>query len=189
MPNPGPGTLENELQALGAACNWATRFRHAGRPLLTFNPVRGLTLPHEENPARPLTTEERYKKLLGVADQADSMGRLRCLLVLAHETGRRISSIIHLRRSDILLNADQLRVTLAAEGQDESLADHWHRGIRWRAETDKQGYLSFSPITATAKDALELYLRTHSVVGDAWLFPWNKNRLAEPMSRPWRCTG
>ena len=181
--SPGPETIRNDLEGLSIVCNWACGFRAGGRPLLGFNPVRGLKLPREENPARPLATEERYRSLLAVSDEADPMGRLRCLLVLAWETGRRISSLIHLRASDVLFTRDQVRRALAEEGQDEAWADHWPQAIRWRAANDKKGYLSFSPVTNTTLDALEVYLKRRAVVGEAWLFPRDENRPDEPMTR------
>ena len=75
---PTPGTIRNHFKVLSTVCNWACTFRTAGRPLLPFNPVKGLKLPREENPARPLATEDRYRKLLDVSDEADPLGRLRC---------------------------------------------------------------------------------------------------------------
>lgn len=181
--SPAPDTIANELQAFGAVCNWATRFRRSGRPLLAFNPVRGLEQPRQENPSRPLATETRYRMLLSFADEADEMGRLRCLLVLAWETGRRISSLVQLRRSDILLTSDQVRSVLAEEGQDESQADHWPQAIRWRAENDKQGFLSIAPMTTGAREALDLYLRKQPVLGEAWIFPRDERRRDEHMTR------
>ena len=181
--SPGPETIRNELEALSIVFNWGCAFRAGGRPLLTFNPVRGLKLPREENPARPLATEERYRKLLGVSDEADPLGRIRCLLVLAWETGRRLSSLIHLRASDLLFTRDQVRRALAEEGQDEAWADHWPQAIRWRANNDKQGYLSFSPMTNPARDALEAHLKRRAVVGEAWLFPQDEQHPGEPMTR------
>ena len=180
---PGPETVRNNIEGLSIAFNWACVFRVGGRPLLAFNPVRGLRLPREENPARPLATEERYRRLLAVSDEADPMGRLRCLLVLAWETGRRISSLIHLRASDLLFTRDQVRRALAEEGQDEAWADHWPQAIRWRAKSDKQGYLSFSPVTNATRDALEVYLKRRAVVGEAWLFPQDERHPGEPMTR------
>ena len=180
---PGPETVRNNLEDLSIAFNWACLFRVGGRPLLAFNPVRGLRLPREENPARPLATEDRYRRLLAVSDEADTMGRIRCLLVLAWETGRRISSLVHLRASDLLFTRDQVRRALAEEGQDEAWADHWPQAIRWRAESDKQGYLSFSPVTNTARTALESFVQRRAVVGEAWLFPRDERRPDEPMTR------
>lgn len=172
---PRDGTLRNELQALSTVCNWGVGFKLNGRRLLTHNPVRDVTMPVEKNPRRPLMTEERYRKLLSVADEADPDGRLRVLFVLAWETGRRINALLHLRASDLLLGEEQIRRTLAQEGQDEALADHWPQAIRWRAEFDKVGHMDFSPITGAARDALEAYLHRHPKVGEAWVFPANED--------------
>jgi integrase len=46
-----------------------------------------------------------------------------------------------------------------------------HGAIRWRAEHDKQGYDTIAPISAAAREAIEVYLRKTPRVGDAWLFP------------------
>ena len=180
--SPSPDTIRCHFKILSAVCNWACTFRTAGRPLLPFNPVKGLKLPREENPARPLATEERYRRLLAVSDEADPMGRLRCLLVLAWETGRRISSLIQLRASDLLFTTETFRAALAEEGQDESSADSWSQAIRWRATNDKKGYLSFSPMTTAQRDAIEAYLHDHPVVGVTWLFPRDERRADEPMT-------
>lgn len=164
--SPRDGTFRNELQGLSTVCNWGVSFKSNGSRLLTHNPVRDVAMPQERNPRRRLVTEERYRKLLAVADEADSGGRLRVLLLLAWETGRRISAILHLRASDVLLTADQVRRPLAEEGQDEALAEHWPQAVRLRAEFDKMGYLDFSPLSQAARVALEAYLHAHPVVGE-----------------------
>ena len=172
---PAAGTIRNELHSFSVVCNWATEYRVRQRPLLARNPVRKLKIPQEPNPRRPLVTETRYKALLSVADQADAEGRLRLLLTLAWETGRRINAILHLRASDVLLTEDRVRRTLAEEGQDESLAEHWPRAIRWRPEFDKCNYLDFAPLPEGARVPLEAYLLRHPAVGEAWLFPANRD--------------
>ena len=172
---PAAGTIRNELHSFSVICNWATEFKEGGRPFLARNPVRKLKIPQEPNPRRPLATEARYKALLSVANQADPEGRLRVLLTLAWETGRRINAILHLRASDVLLTEDQVLRTLAEEGQDESLAEYWPRALRWRAEFDKCKYLDFAPLPEGARVPLEAYLRRHPSVGEAWLFPANRD--------------
>lgn len=180
--SPAAGTIRNELSALSTVCNWACRFRHGGRPLLGFNPLRGLDFPREENPARPIVTPDRYRALLSVAEEADAKGRLRCLLVLAWETGRRINAMCHLRASDVLLSEDALRRALAEDGQDEALADFWSHALRWRAEWDKCGYLDFSPLSDAAREALEAYMTRRPVVGEAWVFPANED-VTRPLDK------
>ena len=180
--HPRSGTIRNEVHQLSTACNWAARHRRGGRPLLGFNPVRGLSMPREDNPSRPLATEARYRGLLTVADGADPEGRLRPLLVLAWETGRRINAILHLRACDVLLAVDQVKRALSEEGQDETVAEHWPQAIRWRAEWDKCGYLDFSPISSAARAALEAYLRRRAVVGEGSVFPANRE-ASTPLSK------
>ena len=174
--HPADGTIRQELRALATLCNWAVAFRRGGRPLLAFNPVHGLKIPEEKNPIRPVASADRYKALLAQADRADPEGRLHVLLVLAWETGRRINAILHLRASDVLLSADQLRSVLAGEGQDEALAEHWPQAVRWRADFDKVGYLDVAPISGAARAALEAYLVKHPKIGEAWIFPANRDK-------------
>jgi hypothetical protein len=42
-----------------------------GAPLLERNPLKGLSLPREENPRRPLVTDEQYRQLRRIASQVD----------------------------------------------------------------------------------------------------------------------
>ena len=58
-----------------------------GRPLLSRSPLVGVQIPQERNPMRPVATDERYRKLLEVADEVEPLGRFRCVLSLARECG------------------------------------------------------------------------------------------------------
>ena len=87
-----------------------------GLLLLESNPLRGLKLPREKNPARVLLTHSEYETLLGVSLVMD--WRFRVALVIVHETGHRIGAIRKLRWSDIDMEGDV---------------------IRWRAEHEKTG--------------------------------------------------
>jgi integrase len=121
------------------------------------------------NVRRPVASEERYRRTLAKADEADPTGRLACLLALARYTGRRITAMCELRASDVLLSNDALARALAANGLDPAVARYVP--IRWRAETDKQGYEAIAPLSTHARASLERYLRTHPRVGDVWMFP------------------
>lgn len=168
----GAGTVRNELHALSTVCNWATGFPSTRRPLLTFNPVRRtVKVPEEKNPARPIATKATYQALLTVADKADPTGRLRTLLVLAWETGRRVNAILHLRASDVLRTEDQVREALQGANQDPAAAEHWPLAVRWRREWDKCGYEDVAPLSDAARKALEVYLARNPKLGDAWIFP------------------
>jgi integrase len=168
--HPSNGTLKNELAALSTACNWATRYRVHGRPLLGANAVRSVKPPTEANPARPRMSRERYEKLLAVADDMDSEGRLRVLLELAWHTGRRINAILHLRASDVLTDAEAMRPVLAACGHDEDDADEWPGALHWRPEWDKKGYRDVSPIGEAMRATLTAYTARRGVIGEGWLF-------------------
>ena len=179
---PRDGALRNEIQAFSCICNWAIGFKANGRRLLTHNPVRDVKQPQEANPVRPRAGLGRYTELLAVADQTDPSGTFRLMLVLAWHTSRRINAICHLRRSDLLLNAAEMRRALAQAGEDETLAEAWPAAIRWPAEWDKKGYLTFSPFGTAVRKEIELYLQRHPCIGDAWLFPSSKDP-AEPTNK------
>ena len=66
---------------------------------------------------------------------------------------------------------------LSALGLDERQAEYFlpHGGIQWRAETDKTGGYSVTPIRQDVRTAIELYLRKNPRVGDVPLFPAPKD--------------
>jgi integrase len=172
--NPRAGTLANELQALSTVCNWAMGFKQNGCRLLEHNPVRDVAMLREENPRRPVATVDRLDRLLAVADSIDRSGQFRLLLHMAAGTGRRISAILHLRRSDLLFGKDHVRAGLAAAGWPEGHAEEWPNAVHWRAEHDKRGQAWVSPLPDRLRTELEAYVRRLAVVGDAWLFPGSK---------------
>ena len=166
-----PGTIRNELHLLNAMTTWAQGHRIDGRRLLTVDPFVGITIPSEKNMKRPIATEARYQALLAVADQADPKGRLRPVLVLARQTGRRINAIVNLRTSDILRTKDQVIAALGAAGLDLNLAVAWPNGaIRWSESVDKLGFEAIAPINKAAREELDRYLREYPRVGDGPLF-------------------
>ncbi len=121
-----------DLVALNTMLNWGTRQRdRRGEPLLSFNPLRGVRLPVEKNPKRPVETYDRYLKLMEVAEEVDP--RLPLALALAEATGRRIGAILKLRIEDLDL---------------DRLPYGW---LRFRAEHDKTGHEQWVPLTDTAR--------------------------------------
>jgi integrase len=97
-------------------------------------------------------TENEYKAVLGIANQMD--WRFKVALILAYETGHRIGAIRQLRWSDIDL-----------EGGN----------VRWRAEHEKTGYEHVTPLTLDAKAALGDARRMNPGIGDAPMFPADRN--------------
>jgi hypothetical protein len=166
------GSIRSEVQLLVSILHFGEAHRVNGRPLLSRSPLLGVQIPQERNPLRPVATEERYGKLLRVADAAEPLGRFRCVLSLARECGRRINAIVNLRASDVLLSTEQIVTALAAIGAPTEWAAHWpHGALHWRAEFDKMGYASVTPLSALARAAIDTYLTRNPRAGDVPLFP------------------
>ena len=167
------GALAGEFRWCHSAFAWGCGFtKPNGDKLLSSNPLAGEEWPTEKNPRRPIASHERYTATMSHVDDVDDAGRLRCILSLARFTGRREAAICKLWASDVLLSADRIRSALAAEGMDERRAEHMpHGAVRWRAETDKQGLLFVTPISADTRAELDHYLRGSPRVGDVPLFP------------------
>ena len=144
----GDRQIAYDLKFLLGVLNWGTLAGDERGAFLERNPLRGLPLPKNENPQRPIVSQERYEAMLAVAGQVHPLFEL--ALVLAQETGHRISSIRQLRWSDI------------------DLERGW---IRWRAENDKTGHEHQTPLSAVAAAALEKVWRSNPAIGETWVFP------------------
>ncbi|MEQ9570166.1 MAG: tyrosine-type recombinase/integrase [Longimicrobiales bacterium] len=173
------GTIEADLRWLSTVFRWARGVKVNGNPMIPANPLEGLKRPEPKNVRRPVASHDRYLRTMEQADQVDPEGRLRCMLALARFTGRRESSICQLRADDVLRTPEAVRRALAAMGLDESAAEHFPRGgIRWRAETDKQGYHAVTPLSAPAREALDTYLEQNPRLGAVPLFSAPKDPSA-----------
>jgi integrase len=156
----GARPVAADLVALRTMLNWATRQRNGhGESLLETNPLRGLKLPVEKNPKRPVETYERYLAVMEVAPEID--WRLPCALHLAESAGRRIGSITKLRRDDVDL--DRLP----------------HGWVRFRAEHDKTGHEQWVPLTEEGRQVLRKHL-AELPEGSTWLFPAERN-ISKPV--------
>jgi integrase len=160
----GNRAVAKSLKVVRHLCRFAVDHR-----MLDADPTRGFDLPTVKNPKRPVADSARFERLLAVARETmmfDAKGELvpsylEYLLILAHETGHRISAILHLRWSD----------WLPGQGSSGSL--------RWRAEHDKTGLDDTVPVTPHARAAVDRLRSEHPGVGEAFLFP----KLCEP-SKP-----
>lgn len=187
---PRDGALDAEFRWLNSVFNFAVDHRVDGQPLLDRNPLprgskkrRAIGWPKEKNPRRPVASHKRFVATMAKVDEIDGTGALGCILALARYTGRRETSIVSLRASDLLLNEARMREALAEAGMKEDLADAMPFGaIRWAAETDKQGVLTITPISQEARAALDRYLRRTPRVGALPLFPAPKD-ASKPISR------
>lgn len=145
-------TIRSDLVALKTALNWATMERdEKGRRLLKEHPLRGIELPREKNPRRPVMTDDTYRELLKAADQVHP--QLKLALVIAEGTGRRLSAWAHLRWDDIDFDAKPFGV------------------IRWRAEHDKKGYEQVVPMSKAVREALLEARKAQKAIGTRWVFP------------------
>ncbi len=105
-------------------------------------------MPHERSPVRSILTEAQYQALRNAAAPVD--WRLELALVLANETGHRISAIRKLRWSDVNLDTGE---------------------VRWRAEHDKIGFEHMTPISEGLSGALRAARGKSRGIGDAWVLP------------------
>lgn len=137
-----------DLRFLLAVLNWATVSSDGrGSALLERNPLKGLPMPREESPRRPMVSEDEYEQLMRVADRVHRSFGL--ALILARETGHRIGAIRHLRWSDV---------------------DLTKRVVRWRGENDKIGFEHVTPLTPSAVAALEGERQARPAIAGAWIF-------------------
>lgn len=154
-----------DLTMLRAVLRWATMAGDGnGGALLERNPCAGYPIPSESSPRRPRMPEERYQAMLAVAGEVHPEFGL--ALVLANETGHRLSSIRQLWWSDILWDASD---------------------VRWRGETDKEGAAHSTPLTGVALEALATARDQDGTIGNTWVFPEQRRTpgrvLAGPRSR------
>lgn len=156
-----PTTAGHDLKVLRQVCSWATTWRtDGGTYLLDRDPTRGLELPKNPNPSRPVCSEERYKKLLAGAEKlrighGDTKVRppLRELLVLAWGTGRRIGAIVRLRWAD----------------WEPEKGTYGY--LNWRADSDKLGKDWSAPVPPAVRETLERMRRVRPGIGEAYIFP------------------
>jgi hypothetical protein len=91
--------IQREMAMLKAALNWGCTQYDGEMPLLERNPLQQFRVPRERDPKRPLLSEGDIDRLLSVAGRVSPV--LPTLIVLARNTGRRISSILGLKWDDV----------------------------------------------------------------------------------------
>lgn len=151
--------IEYDLRYFLAVCHWAERVMVRGKPLLERTPFKGLEMPKESSPARPILSGRDYEALKRAADALGDPSRL--FLTLAHETGHRGNAIRQLRWSDVDTQAGR---------------------IMWRATTDKSDFEHDTRLTKAALEALKAAQKTTARIGDSFIFPADEKGL-EPVDR------
>ena len=149
----GERALEKDCAFLRAVCRWATEYRDENDEfLLDRDLTRGLTIPKEKNPLRPVATHDRVDVIRGVYRNVRmQMGGtlvesyLPEIFEIALGTGRRISDVCSLRLGDL-------------EPEQTSGAP-WGT-IVWPEDTDKMGKRWRCPISRPVRDAIEAARRS-----------------------------
>ncbi len=138
-----------DLRYLLAVLNWATVAGDGrGGMLLDRNPLRGMPLPREQSPRRPIVTAEQYARL---SKAARAMGLVfEALLVVVHDTGHRIGSCRALRWCDVDLEK---------------------KLVVWRAEHDKLGLGHVTPLSDDVAATLGRLRSRQAALGDVPIFP------------------
>src|SRR5256712_6455554 len=179
-------TIQGEIKLLRQMIHWAINERLPdGSWLLESNPLRGVKVPKEEDPRRPVATYDRFLKLREAAQDlaatapqqrgCERWKRWEMALVLAEATGARIGAISGLRWSDISFDPPE---------------------IKFRAEFDKRGRDRVVPIPEALAEELRSFKVKFAAVGDGGLFPcaqkddhWPREGFGEVFSRVQRDAG
>lgn len=162
--------VRSDLATLRTMILWATKQRRPdGTWLLSENPLRGLKLPREENPNRPVATFDRFlairEAIRGLEESApqargrERWVRLELALVLAEATGARVGAIRGLRWADI---------------------DFEGPSITFQMEFDKRGRTRVVPVPKELADELHGFRVRLGAVGDGWLFPCESEDVPWP---------
>jgi integrase len=107
--------IEQDCKLLLAVLNWAERARDdSGGYLLERNPLRGLAIPKEESPRRPVMAPDLFA--LVRAKAADLSTSAELFVSLLWFTGHRAASVRQLRWSDVNLDAKFWRSIADAAG-------------------------------------------------------------------------
>ncbi|HEU6451183.1 MAG TPA: site-specific integrase [Gemmatimonadaceae bacterium] len=164
-----PRSVAQDLALLRTMVRWAITVREPdGEWLLAENPLRGMKLPVEPSPVRPVATHDRFLSVRAAIQKLSSEAeteivrarwiRLELALVLAETTGRRLGAIAGLRWADVKLGAPS---------------------ITWRAEFDKRRREQEIPIPTELAEELRSFRARLGAFGGGWLFP----QLTK--DRPW----
>jgi integrase len=153
----GEAVIRTDLAHLSAVLNFATMAGDGnGGFLLDRNPLKGLPLPTNDSPARPVMTDEQFASFREASKHVKN-GEL--FTILAHETGHRRGSIRQLRWNDI---------------------DFQTRRIHWVGTQEKTGNDHTTPLSASAIAVLEKARRASMAIGEAFVFP---TKDGKPLSR------
>ena len=153
-------SLIYDFRLLKAVLNWSV-----GSGLLERNPMAGYKVKVREGPRRPVFNDAQYRALLSVAKHFP--WQFECLLILANETGHRLSSILKLEWRDISFAASR---------------------ITWRSENDKIRNEHATPMTEGARQAFERARSCAAGIGNSAVLPGPRDRsrpVGTDLARDW----
>lgn len=153
--------IRQDLKTLLAVLNWAERARDdRGEFLLDKNPLRGLELPIEAEPQRPVLSAEQFATVREKAAELSSLAELFVLVLWF--SGHRAASVRQLRWDDV-----------DVEG----------KAVVWRADVDKMAFRHANPLHPELLRPLADAKAIADLTGSgAWVFPCPRDG-AKPMNR------
>jgi hypothetical protein len=171
----GLNTVRTDWQVLNAIFNWAKSKKVGGERLLRENPLDTLPTPEKVMRTMAAADEERFQAMLAVANKVDPSGRFRLILCIARYTGHRLSHILKLNVSDLLLTepAIEAAIGVAKNGNLEpSFARHWaeHGAILWANPKKREVGIRVLPIGPRLRKEIDTYLVKQGRVGATCLF-------------------
>lgn len=110
----GFNAARQQLSMLATATEMVKFVKVQGRRLLSYNPFKedARLPPFKERMKRERVLPDRFAWMLGRADRVDPTGRFRVMLAIDRWIGIRPSTIVPLRRSDILITPDAIEEAL-----------------------------------------------------------------------------
>lgn len=169
--------LQKDLMFLKAAFKLATFTKNGSSELMVKSPIPGgkdcpFNPPEKHQPVQVAASRERIQAVREVAGQVKSMelqggkwvratSQFSEFFDVICETGRRLSAVRQLRRSDLRLEEIPGKAPYGA--------------IVWPSETDKMGLQRVSPMSPACRDAIDRVLARRPLIGGAYLFPSPKD--------------
>ncbi len=167
-------TVAMDMSFLKQVLNWAARFTvdQTGEKLLVVNPIQTYKLPRpNRRPRQQYMTRERFDQMMEAARrhtflryrdgrQVTEPSFMPVLLILAMDTGRRISSILSLKWADISWEKADFEPFGA---------------ITWVASANKTRLETRSPMTPAVREALQALRDRASAIGGVHCFPAMKS--------------
>lgn len=136
---PAWGTLDRELELLKRLLGYGVKCRR-----LSMNPLADVKLLNKSNVRRNVITPPEFDALLAAADQ-----RIKCLLVMAFDTGCRIGELLTLRWEQVDLDGGSIQLwdTKTDEPRKVYLTDRAKLWLEQQPKNSPRGWVFSNPKT------------------------------------------